>query len=121
MGGGIAACAAAQEPRIFQAEYETYVSKQPVAAAVSAVFRHEDMVSPAKKIIETAAQEPRIFQAEYETYVSKKEQERFVKKLCRRKNIDAKLIRVIFVFLQYDFADRFYLQLFYQRKIRNAM
>ena len=41
-----------------------------------------------------AAQEPRIFQAEYETYVSKKVQERFVKKLCRRKNIDAKLIRV---------------------------
>ena len=36
----------------------------------------------------------RIFQAEYETYVSKREQERFVKKLCRRKNIDAKLIRV---------------------------
>lgn len=35
-----------------------------------------------------------IFQAEYETYVSKREQERFVKKLCRRKNIDAKLIRV---------------------------
>ena len=28
MGGGIAACAAAQEPRIFQAEYETYVSKK---------------------------------------------------------------------------------------------
>ena len=36
----------------------------------------------------------RIFQADQEAYVSKKEQERFVKKLCRRKNIDAKLIRV---------------------------
>ena len=30
-------------------------------------------------------------------------------------------LKAIFVFLQYDFADRFYLQLFYQRKIRNAM
>lgn len=36
----------------------------------------------------------RVFQAEHETYVSKKEQDRFVKKIDRRKNGNARLIRV---------------------------
>ena len=33
-------------------ERDPGITAQPVAAAVSAVFRHEDMVSPAKKIID---------------------------------------------------------------------
>lgn len=35
-----------------------------------------------------------LFQAENEIYVSKKEQERFIRKLSRKKNGDAKLFRV---------------------------
>ncbi len=160
MGGGIAACAAAQDPRLYSRlilsspmiRPNTAPTPWPLACLVAKVFcmaggeerylpgnhpydgteQYADSASASQCRFlyyqEKRSKEPlfqmnaasygwlwqshrlnrnlqkkawrriscptRIFQAENETYVSKKEQERFVKKLCRRKRIDAKLIRV---------------------------